>query len=820
MPESPSDQQQQQEQQLGTLAVQRGLLSIEQLTEAVREQERRAAAGGQVPLGEVLVQMEFIGRKQLETLLAAQGRAPGGDQPIEGFELLKKLGEGGMGATYLARQKSMDRLVALKVLSESLSRNEQFVERFVREARLAGRMNHVNMVQCQDVGQSGGFHYLVMEYVEGRGVSDLIPEQGGMDEERALHICIQVARALDFAHGHGIVHRDVKPDNILVTEEGVAKLCDFGLARDTGQDTRLTQTGMMMGTPHYVAPEQARGDREVGIRADIYSLGATLYHMVTGQPPFSGDSAMAVVTRALTEQLPWPRDVNPGVSEACCRLISRMMAKEPGDRYQTPAELLKDMELVIDGKGPNAAALDPMLTSIAGQGSGPAAGGATEPTMVIGSGEAGGPPAGTEATIPQPPPVPPAPPAPVPEKTESAGKAETDEEATAATAATEEPAKETARAPAAPRFPPRPEDAGEDTSYAVRAVEERKRGLPLFPLAVAAVLLLLIAAGVVYLRSRSGADDDLTTPPLTGPESPEPVPAGKWKVYTEWPFDAAEARRRQGETAKALGVPVEKSVDLGGGVKLDLVLIPAGEFAMGPKYTPERLYKRGEWAVRGSHAREVPRHRVRITRPYYLGRTEVTQAQWRRMMVGHPAGCESPSHPVGGVSWNDADRFANSLALRAKWKGKKPAAAVLFRLPSEAEWEHACRAGADAPFSFGEKISTEMANYNGGLPWDGYTGTNRGRTTPVGSFKANAWGLFDMHGNVWEWCRDRYGPYTAEAQTNPRGPVSGRERVLRGGSCKTAPGECRSAARGTAPPADRTETHGLRVLMVVPEAEP
>jgi formylglycine-generating enzyme required for sulfatase activity len=450
--------------------------------------------------------------------------------------------------------------------------------------------------------------------------------------------------------------------------------------------------------------------------------------------------------------------------------------------------------------------------------------------MVIGSGEAGGPPAGTEATIPQPPAAPATeatlaePPPPVPEKAESAETASEGAPAPAAPAAPpEEPAKEPAQPPEAPGVPevlPRPEDAGEDTSYAVRAVGERKRGLPLFPLAVAAVLLLLIAAGVVYLRSRSGADDDLTAPPPTGPERPGPVPAGKWRVYTEWPFDAAEARRRQGETAKALGVPVEKSVDLGGGVKLDLVLIPAGEFLMGPKYTPERLYKRGDWAARGSHAREVPRHRVRITKPYYLGRTEVTQAQWRRMIVGGTARSDSPAHPVGGVSWNDADRFANSLALRAKWKGKKPSAAVVFRLPSEAEWEHACRAGTDAPFSFGEKITASLANYNGSLPWDGRTDTNRGRTTPVGSFKANAWGLLDMHGNVWEWCRDWYGPYAAEAGVNPRGPARGTERVLRGGSCKTCPGECRSAARGMAPPADRSDTYGLRVLMVVPEAEP
>ncbi len=356
---------------LGRLALDRGLVSAGQLREALDEFKQRRAAGSRMPLGEVLVEMGHLTRPQLEQLLGAQGGRKSPRQLIPGFELIRKLGEGGMGATYLARQESMDRLVALKVLRKSFSRDEQFVARFRREAQLAGKLDHVNIVQALDVGEAAGFHYLIMEYVEGRNLTDLMPESGPMAEELALHFVIQIARALAFADKHGIIHRDIKPDNVMVTAQNIARLCDFGLARQSGSETRLTQTGTAMGTPHYVSPEQARGDREVDIRSDIYSLGATLYHLVTGETPFSGSSAVVVMTKHLTEQLPWPQDINPDVSEGCALVISRMMAKDPADRYSPPAELIADLEMVIDGKAPGEVAMAPGMSSVATRGTVP-----------------------------------------------------------------------------------------------------------------------------------------------------------------------------------------------------------------------------------------------------------------------------------------------------------------------------------------------------------------------------------------------------------------------------------------------------------------
>ncbi len=284
-----------------------------------------------------------------------------GRQPIEGYELIRKLGEGGMGAVYLARQLSMDREVALKILRRSLARNSSFVERFVREARLAGRLDHENIVRALDVGQSGDYHFLAMEYVEGRNLSVVLREKGQLEEREALEVTLQVARALEYAHSREVIHRDVKPENVLLTPEGTAKLTDMGLAKQTGAESHLTQTGSMVGTPHYVSPEQARGDPDVDIRGDIYSLGATLYRLVTGQTPFQGSTAAVVMTKHLTEEPAPPREINANVSLSTSRVIYKAMAKNRESRYQVPSEMISDIKAVLAGRMPRIAMARPKV---------------------------------------------------------------------------------------------------------------------------------------------------------------------------------------------------------------------------------------------------------------------------------------------------------------------------------------------------------------------------------------------------------------------------------------------------------------------------
>jgi hypothetical protein len=257
-----------------------------------------------------------------------------------------------MGSTYLARQTAVDRQVALKVLRKDFSRDPEYIARFQHEARLAGRLDHPGIVHVITVGEYRGLHYMAMEYVEGSNLLDLMPDAGNMSESEALGYVRQVAKALDYAHGQGVIHRDVKPDNVLVTPTGVAKLCDFGLAKKLGGSANLTQSGMAVGTPNYISPEQARGRPDVDIRGDIYSLGCTLYQVVTGETPFSGPNGAVLLTKHINEQAPWPQDVNPDVSRNVSLLIERMMAKEREERYQTPAELLGDIERVIAGQPP------------------------------------------------------------------------------------------------------------------------------------------------------------------------------------------------------------------------------------------------------------------------------------------------------------------------------------------------------------------------------------------------------------------------------------------------------------------------------------
>src|SRR5688572_4931642 len=208
-------------------------------------------------------------------------------QQIPGYKLLEKVGQGSMGTVFKARQLSMDRMVAIKVLHPKLASNKEFLLRFQREAHLAAKFNSNHVIQAIDVGQTGTINYFVMEYVEGVTIKEELEKGKIYEEAEAIDIVLQVARALQSAHRRNLIHRDIKPANIVLTKDGTAKLADLGMARATTDEAHIQkEKGLTMGTPHYMAPEQIRGKSDVDSRADIYSLGATLFHMVTGRPPF------------------------------------------------------------------------------------------------------------------------------------------------------------------------------------------------------------------------------------------------------------------------------------------------------------------------------------------------------------------------------------------------------------------------------------------------------------------------------------------------------------------------------------------------------
>ncbi|MCW8129869.1 MAG: serine/threonine protein kinase [Planctomycetota bacterium] len=267
---------------------------------------------------------------------------------LSGFEILEKVGQGGMGAVFKARQINMDRIVALKILPKKLAADPKYKERFFREARLSARLNHLNIVNAIDCGEAGGYTFFAMEYVEGKTGKHLLKEKGTLAVEEAVPIVRQIAEALRYANTQQLIHRDIKPDNIMITKDGTAKLLDLGLAKTTGQseDSSLTQTGQAVGTPHYISPEQARGEANLDTRTDIYSLGATFYHFLTGKTLFPDGSPATIMAKHLIESAPAVTELNPEVPEDWAAIVSKMTAKDPKDRYADFSEFLADLEAV------------------------------------------------------------------------------------------------------------------------------------------------------------------------------------------------------------------------------------------------------------------------------------------------------------------------------------------------------------------------------------------------------------------------------------------------------------------------------------------
>jgi formylglycine-generating enzyme required for sulfatase activity/predicted Ser/Thr protein kinase len=583
------------------------------------------------------------------------------------YEVLELLGAGGMGEVWKARDAELGIIVVVKVLPAALARNRRSVEDLKREAALSLRLTHPNICRLYNFHSEGDLKFLVMEYIEGRTLEEVLDSKQDrkLTLDALLPIARQVAEALDVAHSQQppILHRDIKPANIMVTSSGQAKVLDFGLAREL-KDSFARVTGReTSGTLLYMSPEQFSG-RPPNPASDFYSLAATLYECLAGHPPFYQGS----IGHQLQEVTP---TAIPGLPAQVNEALLAGLAKEPSERPATAQDLVERC----------GAAVRPAPGSV----------------------------------------------------------------------------------------------------WACTRPRVRRRAL------WAALLLFALGISVgLWALIRPGG-------------SSEPAPP----VAPGWPFDAAEAKRRQQAAADALGVKVEQEVNLGNGVKMTFVLIPAGEFLMGSPPTTSSEQTAGVYGATDLGATstvalpesEFPQHQVKLSKPFWLGKFEVTQEQWAAV---NPSRDQSrPQHAVCQVHWHHCREFAQKLSART---GK------VFRLPTEAEWEYACRAGSKTRFSFGDSdnASAEYA-------W--YSGNSAGTRQPVGQKKPNAWGLYDMHGNVWEWCADWYGAYEAGPVTDPTGPPSGTGRVRRGGCWSSGPGECRCACRQGSGAASFTLTIGFRIVL-------
>jgi serine/threonine-protein kinase len=274
------------------------------------------------------------------------GAADGELRQLGEFRILRRLGEGGMGAVYLGYQEAHDRQVALKVLPAHMAGNQALLDRFYREAKSGALLNHPNIVRNIAVGQdrATGQHYLVLEFVDGPSAQTLLEEHGKLSVGDAVHIVLDIARALEHVHSRNVVHRDIKPANILITQTGVAKLADLGLAKRTDEASHLTAARQGFGTPYYMPYEQAMNARQADARSDIYALGATLYHLLTGEVPFPGTSHLEIVDKKNLGFFEPASALNPAVPPALDQILAKMLAREPRDRYQTASELIVDLD--------------------------------------------------------------------------------------------------------------------------------------------------------------------------------------------------------------------------------------------------------------------------------------------------------------------------------------------------------------------------------------------------------------------------------------------------------------------------------------------
>jgi eukaryotic-like serine/threonine-protein kinase len=355
--------------EVGKLVLDLGLATRTEI-EFCREHQKQASDPNQRSLADLLVEHNFITVNQAKRIRSQLDERRKTQLP--GYELLGLLGKGAMAKVYKARQVSLDRIVAVKVLPRRMSDNPEFVERFYKEGKAAARLSHNNIVQAIDVGSSpDGYHFFVMEYVEGKTLYDLMqaPPQGDgkrFTEPEALDIMIQICDALAHAHHRGLVHRDVKPKNILLTPQGVGKLTDLGLARAMDDKAAAeSEAGKAYGTPYYISPEQIRGEVDIDFRADIYSLGATFYHLVTGRPPFDGETPSAVMHKHLKQPLIPPDHLNTSLSAGIGEVIEMAMHKKRDERYASTTDLLEDLKALRRGEPPIHARQQVDLESIA-----------------------------------------------------------------------------------------------------------------------------------------------------------------------------------------------------------------------------------------------------------------------------------------------------------------------------------------------------------------------------------------------------------------------------------------------------------------------
>jgi len=740
-----------------------GNASLEQIESARAALADFAKRGVPLSLGDVLVQQGVLTpaiRENIERKLRV--RQDGGLSQLGGYTLLRKLGEGGMGAVYLAEDKSKQKF-AIKVLSQRLGEDPEFLRRFQREARAAMKLKHENIVSAIALGEELKTYFYVMEYCEGQPLDKLLKHERSFECNLALRMIIQIARGLKHAHDNNIIHRDIKPANIFISdnpeatlgnngEPGVARILDLGLAKNISdaEQSFKTATGVIMGTPHYISPEQANSDKAIDGRTDIYSLGATFYHLVTGETPFQADSSPMIILKHLTAQLPSPQDLNPDIPDGIARVIQIMMAKRPEDRYADCGELLADLERVQRGELPRRSIAEDRSSILARKDTTrQAPAGATNPGYKRG--------ANTGAT----------------------------------TIGT---------------LPPRRSSASIGILCGI--------GLALIGLIA---FSLLRGGDAKNKQPASPPQPEAGVAELHSSDANKPPPPQEKSIPPAAKPPEPSASSKELAIELAPGVKMEFLRLDAGDFMMGSPLLDGSKPAHQVRLT--RPYYVGKFEC------TVGQFRAFVTDTNYKTEAEsnptnsaLKNGVWDRFPGfdwRNPGFKQDENHPVCLVTWNDAREFC-------KWASKKSGKTV--RLPTEAEWEYAARGPGFLYYPWGDLWEANAANIaDKSLKNTGFnmrfggvdTDDHYPYTAPVGSFKrCKSWsGIYDASGNVWEWCEDGFGPFSPGAVTDPKGPEDAANKVIRGGCWNANSPECNCTRRIGRPANEGSAGNGFRAVI-------
>jgi formylglycine-generating enzyme required for sulfatase activity/serine/threonine protein kinase len=757
---------------------------------------------------------------------------------------------GGMGIVFQALDVNLDIQVAIKRIRPEYALDNDLISRFEREARLQVRLRHPNLVHVRDYATDSFGPFIVMDWIDGESLATLIEQSGPMEWKLAAVLIRKIADALQIAHEAGIIHRDVKPANILLDSRGEPFVTDFGLARIEATQSALTETATnaMLGTVNYASPEQQRNPRAACFQSDIWSLGATLYKIVTGfdvlamreslipeplrpivlkatehaiDARYDTMRQMSLALQAVLEtpgsdsfeqnisekQSSTSSTLNVASNESDLATMWRQTqlrveqthaeAKETAEEYYDYARAVQILETIPDHlrkthlfeklvrRRDRVEELDAVVRSCVSQFRTKGLKDAINELLTLQPGRQD-----LRKLLGQLPPDPPAsrPSVPSPSTPRSLERSPGTPQARNRNPAVSLPLQKVNRnSTTMPRLGRRLWLFGIGGSLA----------------AVGGAVLHKLVIPTVEIPTPDAPDStEATVPPAVKIEPlhvqpHEPAQTVPRPALLVAPFTRAQAQESQEAWARYLGIEVEITDEIG----MKLRIVPPGTFDMGSPISES-----------GRSYDELQR-RVTITEPKLVGVYPVTQGEWKKVMGRNSsyftsvAGQDTNRFPVEQLSYNECLDFLERINVSYTMKGWR------YRLPTEAEWEYACRAGTVTPYWFGSELNGSQANCDGSNPYKAGNGLYLKRASVVGSYGANPFGLYDQHGNVWEWCKDCYGSYETSisydptGSHDPTGPTSGSTRVVRGGSWQCVANNCRSAYR-------RPFGHSLRDINV------